>query len=625
MLPLARYALIGDTRTAALVGVDGSIDWLCAPRFDSPAFFASLLGKPDHGRWLLAPEEAADTVTRQYREDSLVLDTEVTTGSGQVRVTDCMVTGAPGPTVVRVVTGLSGTVRMRTELILRFDYGSVVPWVQQASGALHAVAGPDAVVLTSPVPLAGHDFVSTATFAVGEGESVGFVLTHHPSHEPPPDLGPAAKLVERTDQWWRSWMSACRVQGPWSAAVRRSAVVLKALTYAPTGGIVAAPTTSLPEELGGTRNWDYRYCWLRDGTFTLYALMLTGFHEEARAWRAWLLRAAAGRPQDLRILYGLRGERRLPESTLDWLPGYQGSRPVRVGNAAGQQFQLDVYGELLDVLHLARRTDPPTDREASSWPLQRTLLAFLESAWTRPDRSLWEVRGPARQFTFSKVMSWVAFDRAAKAVERHGLPGPGARWRQLATEIHAQVCREGYDAERGTFVQSYGSRSVDAALLMLPLVGFLPANDPRMLGTVAAVEADLLDNGLVMRYRSQEVPDGLTGTEGAFLPCSFWLADNYALQGRREEAEALFERLVGLTNDVGLLSEECDPQTGELLGNFPQAFTHVALINTAHNLSATGGPAHHRSSDAWPREDAGLQDDTGHVKWRSETPPATRQ
>jgi len=596
------YALIGDTRTAALVGRDGSIDWLCAPRFDSGAFFAALLGSPEHGRWLIAPEGEVVEVVREYRSDTLVLDTMMRTGAGSVRVSDCMVMGTENPTLARIVTGLVGSVRMRTELVLRFDYGSVVPWVRRDAGRLLAVAGPDAVVLDSPVPVEGHDFTSKATFEVGAGESVGFVLAYHPSHVPPPHPEDPGELVGRTEQWWRDWMTDCSTGGPFESAVRRSAIVLKALTYGPTGGIVAAPTTSLPEEIGGSRNWDYRYCWVRDGTFTLYALMLTGFHEEATAWRRWLLRAAAGRPQDLQILYGIRGERRLPERSLDWLPGFRGSRPVRVGNAAGQQFQLDVYGELFDVLHLARRISSSQDEEIDAWPLQRALLEFLESAWTRPDRSLWEVRGEPRHFTFSKVMAWVAFDRAAKDVERQGRPGPAQRWRRLADVIHAEVCRRGYDAERGSFVQAYGSGAVDGALLMLPLVGFLPATDPRMLSTVGAIERDLLRDGLVLRYRTDDVRDGLAGDEGAFLACSFWLADNYALQGRHEEARALFERLLGLANDVGLLSEECNPADGQLLGNFPQAFTHVALINTAHNLSATGGPAHHR---------AGFEDESG--------------
>jgi GH15 family glucan-1,4-alpha-glucosidase len=588
------YALLGDMRTAALVSSTGSIDWLCAPRFDSGALFAALLGTPEHGRWLLAPEGEVEGVHRRYVGDSLVVDTEMRSESGRVRVRDCMVIGSEHPMLVRVVTGLAGSVPMRSELVLRFDYGSVVPWVRQERGRLLAVAGPDAVVLASPVAWHGHDFVSSARFEVEAGQSVGFVLAYHPSHLPAPEVEPAEQLVERTLRWWRSWMGGFRSEGPWEPAVRRSALVLKALTYAPTGGIVAAPTTSLPEQVGGVRNWDYRYCWVRDSTFVLYALMLTGFHDEARRWRQWILRAAAGRPQDLQILYGLHGQRRLPEMTLDWLPGFEGSRPVRVGNAAGEQLQLDVYGELIDVLHLARRVDPPASDEPDPWPLQRALLEFLEQAWIRPDRSLWEVRGPQRNFTFSKVMSWVAFDRAAKAVAHHGLPGPGARWRRLADTIHAQVCREAFDRDRGTFVQAYGSRALDAALLMLPLVGFLPAADERMRGTVAAIEQDLLSDGLVLRYRPSEAGDGLPGREGVFLPCSFWLADNYALQGRRDEAEALFDRLVGLSNDVGLLSEEYDPAAGQLIGNFPQAFTHVALINTAHNLSPQGGPAHHR-------------------------------
>ena len=592
---LADYALIGDTRTAALVSRDGSIDWLCVPRFDSGAMFTAMLGAPEHGRWSLAPEGRISGVSRRYRDDSLVLDTEIDTSDGRVRVSDALAIGSEHPVLARVVTGLSGAVSMSSELVLRFDYGSVVPWVRQEGGRLHAVAGPDAVVLASPVTWRGHDFVTSARFRVEAGQTIGFTLAYHPSHQPAPDVDEAETLVAQTERWWQRWMAGFEPPESWDQPVRRSAVVLKALTYEPTGGIVAAPTTSLPETLGGERNWDYRYCWVRDSTFTLYALMLSGFHDEARAWRQWLLRAVAGRPQDLQILYGLHGERRVPEMTLDWLPGYRRSRPVRVGNAAGEQRQIDVYGELLDVLHLARRSDPPAPPEPDPWPLQRAVLDYLETIWTHPDHSLWEVRGPQRHYTHSKVMAWVAFDRAAKAVQRHGLPGPGRRWRRLADRIHAEVCREAFDRDRGTFVQAYGSTALDAGLLMLPLVGFLPATDERMRATVAAIEQDLLDDGLVLRYRADQTDDGLTGPEGAFLACSFWLADNYALQGRRNDAEELFGRLVDLSNDVGLLSEEYDTHSRELVGNFPQALTHVALINTARNLSTRGGPAHHRA------------------------------
>ncbi|MFY9974436.1 MAG: glycoside hydrolase family 15 protein, partial [Chromatiaceae bacterium] len=504
--------------------------------------------------------------------------------------------GREHPTLIRQVCGLSGRVRMRTEVIIRFDYGSVVPWVQHEAPGLRAVAGPDALVLQSPVPLAGKDFASAALWEVAAGESAAFVMTHLPSHLPFDDIVDADQVVKQTEDWWARWVqTGDLLQGRWAGVVRRSALTLKALTFSETGGIVAAPTTSLPETLGGGRNWDYRFCWLRDATFTLYALLLNGFHEEARAWREWLLRAVAGRPQDLQILYGISGARRVPEWEADWLPGYQGSTPVRIGNAAKGQFQLDVFGEVLDVLHLARRADLALRDD--SWNLQRELLDYLESSWTRPDTSIWEVRGPLQHFTYSKVMAWVAFDRAAKAVTDFGLPGPGKHWRALAEQVHADVCAHGYDAERGTFVQSYGSDRLDGALLLLPLVGFLPATDERMRGTVAAIEDELLRDGLVRRYLPDPSMDGVdSDDEGVFLPCSFWLADNYALQGRQAEAEALFERLLSLCNDVGLLSEEYDPATGRQLGNFPQAFSHVALINTAHNLSGGWGPAHHRPS-----------------------------
>jgi GH15 family glucan-1,4-alpha-glucosidase len=603
---IADYALIGDTRTAALVGRDGSIDWFCAPRFDSPACFAALLGNRDNGRWLLAPEGPVRHSHRDYRHDSLVLDTQFDTHAGSVQVSDCMLMGASRPTLLRLVTGLSGTVRMRTEAVLRFDYGSVVPWVTHDTDGLRALGGPDAVVLRSPVRLTGHDFASSSTFDVSEGQRLGFVMTHHHSFEAADPLDDeVGGLVDRTERWWRDWMQGCAVQGRWADAVRRSAITLKALTYQPTGGIVAAPTTSLPEQLGGSRNWDYRYSWLRDATFTLYALMIAGFTDEATAWRRWLLRAAAGRPQDLRIAYGVDARRRLPEQALHWLPGYHDSSPVRVGNAAGEQFQLDVYGEVLDVLHLARRIDGGGEDVWHAWDLQRGLLDYLEQVWTRPDHSIWEVRDRPAHFTYSKVMAWVAFDRAAKAVERHGMHGPGARWRRVADQIRADVLQRGFDERRGSFVQSYGSDRLDAALLMLAPVGFLPATDLRIRGTVAAVERELLDNGLMRRYLPDPSIDGQHEDEGVFLACSFWLADNYQMQGRHDEAVALFERLLGLANDVGLLSEECHASSGALLGNFPQALTHVALINTAHNLSLPVGPARHRGSEnlgQWPGE-----------------------
>lgn len=598
-LPISDYALIGDTRTAALVGRDGSIDWMCIPRFDSGACFAALVGDDRHGRWLIKPCDEVLEVSRQYRGDTLVLDTTIRTSSGEVLITDLMVPDAESPTLVRQVTGISGMVRLYTELVLRFDYGSVVPWVTRQDDVLHAVAGPDAVVVQTTVSLVGKDLTSTGTFEVSVGESVSFVFVHYPSHERAPAVVDPVAAIESTCQWWGSWMSQCHVDGPWAAAVRRSAITLKALTYAPTGGIVASPTTSLPEDIGGERNWDYRFCWLRDATFTLYALLINGFLGEAEEWRRWLLRAAAGKPEDLQILYGIAGERRVDEQALDWLPGYRGSTPVRVGNSARAQFQLDTIGEVMDVLHLTRTFDKLDQETDAVWDFQLTLLDFLESSWQRPDSSLWEVRGPQRAFTHSKVMAWVGFDRAVKAVERHGRSGAVEKWRCLRDTIHAEVCQRGFDPARNTFVQSYGSQSLDAALLMLPLVGFLPANDPRVLGTVDAIERELVSDGLVRRYTPEAELEGVSGSEGFFLPCSFWLADNYALQGRTDEARALFERLLALRNDVGLLAEEYDPVTREMLGNFPQAFTHVALVNTAHNLSGGHSPAHHRSTASW--------------------------
>lgn len=595
---IADYALLGDTRTAALVSRDGSIDWMCVPRFDSGSCFSALLGAPDHGRWLLTPTAAA-SVERRYRDGTLVLDTHVRTASGEVLVTDCLAVGTDHPVIVRTVLGLSGTVRMRTELLVRFDYGAAVPWVRGAgTDRLVAVAGPDGVVLTSPVPLEGGDAWS-GELDVHAGEEAGFLLAYFPAEEDPPAPGEPGALVESTRRWWSDWAATGSVEGPWEDAVRRSVVTLKALSYAPTGGIVAAPTTSLPEVGGGSRNWDYRACWLRDATFTLYALLACGYDDEARAWREWLLRAVAGRPEDLQIMYGLHGERRLPEWEVGWLPGYRGSTPVRVGNDASRQFQLDVYGEVLDVLHLTRRLGEPLPDEADGWLLQRRMLDVLESAWTRPDASLWEVRGEQQHFTISKIMAWVAFDRAVKGVEQFGLGGPVERWRRTAARIHGDVCRHGFDPQVGAFVQSYGSTRLDAALLLAPEVGFLPADDPRIVGTVAAIERDLMVDGLVLRYRPDSELDGQAGTEGAFLPCSFWLADALILQGRRDEAVQLFERLLALRNDVGLLSEEADPATGELLGNFPQALSHVALVNTAHNL-AGAGPAHDRSEASRP-------------------------
>ncbi len=590
------YALIGDTQTAALVGCNGSIDWLCLPRFDSGACFAALLGTRDHGRWLLAPAAPNATVTRRYRARTLVLETTFATGEGEVRVVDLMPIRAQAPDLVRVVEGVRGRVPMVMELVIRFDYGGAVPWARRAAGGLRAVAGPDALELNTPVETSGEGLATVSRFEVGAGERIPFVLTWHPSHEPPPPPVDGVLAMADTAAWWEAWSARC--QSSEGAAILRSLITLKALTYAPTGGLVAAPTTSLPEDLGGVRNWDYRYCWLRDATFSLYALMLGGYEAEALAWRDWLLRAAAGAPEQLQIMYGPAGERRLPELTLDWLPGYEGSAPVRIGNAASGQFQLDVYGEVMDCLHQARRAGADTDPDA--WALQVALMESLEGRWREPDEGIWEVRGPRRDFTHSKVMAWVAADRAVKAVERFGAQGPADRWRALRAEIHAEVCARGFDAERGTFSQSYGRPELDASLLLIPLVGFLPASDPRVLGTVAAIQRELCEDGFVRRYAGQSLGevDGLPGVEGVFLPCTFWLADNLILQGRHAEGRALFERLTGLANDVGLLAEEYDTARGRLVGNFPQAFTHVALVNTAHNLGEGSGPARRRGEEA---------------------------
>jgi GH15 family glucan-1,4-alpha-glucosidase len=591
-LPLEDYALLSDTQAAALVGRDGSIDWLCLPRFDSGACFAALLGEPGNGRWLLAPAAGGLAARRAYRPDTLVLDTEWDTPEGSVRVTDCMPPRDRLPDVIRVVRGLSGRVAMRMQLIVRFDYGWIVPWVRRVNGEIAAMAGPDGLLLDSPVQTSGEDLTTVAEFEISAGEELGFVLTWFPSHLPLPQSVEPREAVERTQRWWEDWMARCTYGGEWREPVHSSLLMLKGLTYAPTGGIVAAATTSLPEQLGGPRNWDYRYCWLRDATFTLYSLLAAGFREEAADWRDWLVRAVAGDPADLQIMYGPAGERRLTELELDWLAGYEGSRPVRIGNAAVRQRQLDVYGEVMDALHNAHRAGIPPADEA--WSLGRALLGFLEGAWREPDEGIWEVRGPARHFTHSKVMAWVAFDRGVKSVEQFGRPGPVDRWRALREEIHREVCREGYDSERGSFVQHYGSKDLDASLLMIPLVGFLPPEDERVRGTVAAIERELMHDGFVRRYESRQELDGLPPGEGAFLPCTFWLVDNLALQGRRDDARDCFERLLALRNDVGLLAEEYDPRAGRLVGNIPQAFSHVGLINAALNLDMTAGAAHER-------------------------------
>lgn len=587
------YALIGDTETAALVSRNGSIDWLCVPRFDSGACFAALLGTEEHGRWLIAPTSQDVQVSRAYRDRTLVLETTYRTPEGEVALIDFMPPRGQHIDLVRIVQGRAGRVSMQMDLAVRFDYGSVVPWVRRRDGALSAVAGPDSLYLFTDVETRGREFHTVAQFTVAEGERVPFLLMWHPSHRPAPAPIDPEKALKNTVSWWERWSAQCTYEGEWAGPVIRSLITLKALTYAPTGAIVAAPTTSLPESIGGPRNWDYRITWLRDATFTLYALLISGFEDEARRWREWLLRAVAGEPSQLQIMYGLAGERRVPELELPWLPGYEDSRPVRIGNAAVDQFQLDVYGELMDALHQSRRAGLRTDE--SMWSMQLAVMEFLESAWADPDEGIWEVRGPRRHFTHSKVMAWVGVDRAIKAVERFGLDGPVDRWKALKARIHDEVCREGFDAELGSFVQFYGSKELDASLLRIPLVGFLGVNDERVRGTVSAIERGLMEDGYVRRYRPDPEIDGLPADEGAFLACSFWLADNLALMGREDEAREVFERLLGLCNDVGLLSEECDPSSGRLLGNFPQAFSHISVINTAHNLSdLEGGPAHRR-------------------------------
>jgi GH15 family glucan-1,4-alpha-glucosidase len=586
------YAIIGDCHTAALVGRNGSIDWLCFPRFDSGACFAALLGTEENGRWLIAPIGEIKNVRRRYREGTLVLETDYETDEGSVTLIDCMPPRSREPDVVRVVVGRRGKVRMRMQLIMRFDYGSIVPWVRKTDKGIRAIAGPDGLVLQTDVALHGESFTTTAEFWVTEGEQVPFVLVWYPPHEPLPPIVDPQDIITHTEHWWRDWSGHCSYEGPWREAVIRSLITLKALTYAPSGGIVAAPTTSLPERLGGVRNWDYRYCWIRDATFTLYALMLGGYTEEASAWREWLLRAVAGKPSELNIMYGLSGERRLTEIDLGWLSGYQGSSPVRIGNAAHRQYQLDVYGEIMDALHLARRTGLEPSEDA--WRVQSALVGFLETGWKEQDEGIWEVRGPRRHFTHSKIMAWVAVDRAVKAIESFNLQGPLDRWRKLRRTIHEEVCEQGFDREQNAFVQFYGGKDLDASLLMIPLVGFLPTDDPRVRGTVEAIERNLTKDGFVARYATKQEVDGLPAGEGAFLACSFWLADNFALLGRRDDALRLFERLLELRNDVGLLSEEYDTANRRLVGNFPQAFSHVSLINTASNLSRPKGPAEDR-------------------------------
>ncbi|HEY8007275.1 MAG TPA: glycoside hydrolase family 15 protein [Methylocella sp.] len=586
------YGLIGNCQTAALVSPDGSVDWLCLPRFDSAACFAALLGTPDNGRWEIAPADPSPRITRQYRDSTLILETTFETEHGTATLIDFMPLSDGTSDLVRLVVGQHGRLDFRTELVIRFDCGISVPWVSQLEdeNGLEAVTGPDILVLRTPVALHGEDLRTIGEFSVAAGETVPFVLSHGASYRPRPSAVDPQVALAQTETFWRDWSARCPPVGPWSEAVKRSLLTLKALTYGPTGGIVAAATTSLPEQIGGPRNWDYRYCWLRDASFTLLALMNLGYYDEARAWRDWLLRAVAGSPQQVQILYGITGEKQLPERELPWLAGYEGSRPVRIGNSAVGQRQLDIYGEVINTgFELVRGGMQPLQRGAD---MRRVALEHLETIWREPDEGIWEVRGGPRHFTHSKVMAWVAFDRAAIMAEDSGDTSTSMRWRQIADEIHGEVCRSGFDRELGSFVQFYGSRRLDASLLQIPLFRFLPASDRRVRGTLAAIEQRLVrDGGLVMRYDTADGVDGLPPGEGAFLACSFWLVDNYILQQRFDDARVLFERLLALQNDLGLLAEEYDPRARRMLGNFPQAFSHVGLINTAINLASVQGSA----------------------------------
>ena len=588
------YGLIGDCETAALVSKDGSIDWLCWPRFDSGACFAALLGNSKNGRWRIAPAQAKSRITRRYRPATLILETTFTTADGEVTVIDFMPLREQASHLVRLVVGTRGTVAIRTELVIRFDYGQSVPWVKRTeNGDLLAISGPDMVVLRTPVEMRGEQLTSVGEFTVSAGETIPFVLMYVQSHLPAPDPVDAEDALRQTQNFWEEWTSVHKSTGPYAPFVLRSLITLKALSYLPTGGIVAAPTTSLPEQLGGPRNWDYRFCWLRDATLTLLALMNSGYYDEARAWRDWLLRAAAGSPSQIQIMYGLAGEKRLAEWEVPWLAGYEGSRPVRIGNAAADQLQLDVFGEVLDAMHQARVGGlPPL---ADAWDFQRVLMSHLEEIWPLEDEGIWEVRGGRRHFTYSKMMAWVAFDRTIRSAEAFGLEGPIDHWRKLRARIHAEVCDKAFNPKIGAFMQSYGSEHLDASALLIPVVGFLPPSDPRVAGTVEAIERKLMTNGFVLRYDTDVTQDGLPPGEGAFLACSFWLADAYILLGRRDDARKLFERLLTLCNDLGLLSEEYDPAGKRLLGNFPQAFSHIALVITAHNLDRAEKPCEQRS------------------------------
>ena len=588
------YAIIGDLGTAALVGNNGSIDWLCWPEFDSDACLAALLGKPENGRWRVAPKDENARVTRQYRDSTLILETRFETSEGAATLIDFMPPRGGNSHLIRVVKGERGNVTFGSELIVRFGYGAVVPWVTRIDNeTVRLVAGPDMLVLRTPVKMHGKNFKTVGEFTVSAGEQVPMVLTYAPSHRVLPDSCDVLECLQATEEFWTDWSRRNKIGGRWKDAVTRSLVTLKALTFAPTGGMVAAPTTSLPEKIGGERNWDYRFCWLRDATLTLLALMNAGYYEEAQSWRDWLLRAVAGLPDQLQVVYGVRGERRLTEWLVPWLDGYEKSQPVRIGNAAHDQFQLDVYGEVMDAAHQARQGGLGI-REAG-WDVQREILAHVEKVWREPDEGIWEGRSTREQFTYSKAMAWVAFDRAIKSAETWNLPAPLGRWREIRKEIHEDVCARGFDPELNSFVRAYGTQELDASLLLLPAIGFLPGDDPRICGTVAAIERRLVRDGLVYRYRQAESDDGLKGDEGVFLACSFWLADAYLLCGRHDDAVALFERLLSLRNDVGLLSEEYEPSSRRFMGNFPQAFSHLALVNTASNITHHDKPAEQRS------------------------------
>lgn len=599
--PIEDYGLIGNMISAALVSRDGAIDWLCLPRFDSPACFAALLGGPEHGTWQIAPAGPYRT-SRRYLPDTAVLETRFETDTGTATLTDFMplTEDEEKVDVVRIVRGVTGEVAMTMQLAMRFNYGQAAPWVRRRDYGLSAVSGPDAVELHTDLPLKGRDLKTLADFTVRRGEAVPMTLSYHRSHKTPHFVADRQESLDRTVAWWREWSKRCSFTGERRDAVLRSLITLKLLIYRPTGGIVAAPTTSLPEAIGGTRNWDYRFSWIRDSTLTLYALLNGGYREEAEAWREWLLRAAAGHPEQLHIMYGISGERWLPEVEVPWLPGYENSRPVRVGNGAVDQRQLDVFGELMDALHAAREAELSPLNEA--WQFQKSLLGHVAKVWREPDMGIWEVRGPARHFTHSRLMCWVAFDRAIKSAERYGLEGPVEEWRKSRDAIRADILARGFDEAKNSFVQHYDDDALDAALLLIPQVGFLEPNDPRVSGTIAAIERELVHDGFVLRYATEQVDDGVGGHEGAFLVCSFWLADAYAMSGRFDDANALFERLLGLRNDLGLLAEEYDPVAGRLVGNFPQGFSHIGLVNTACNLADMHGPAVQRAERVAPKD-----------------------